>query len=47
MGPPAVAAGRGARLVVCAVDVLFSAPVRGVVGLHGVDVARGLGHGFA
>ena len=38
------AACRG-RLVVGAVDVLFPAPVRGVVGLHGVDVARrGLSH---
>ena len=38
------AACRG-RLVVGAVDVLFSTPVRGVVRLHGVDVARrGLGH---
>ena len=39
-----VAPGRRARLVVGAVDVLFPAPVRGVVGLHGVDVARGFGH---
>ena len=37
---PAVAPGRGARLVVRAVDVVFSTPVRGVVGLHGVDVPR-------
>ena len=42
--PPAVAPGRRGRLVVGAVDVLLPTPVRGVVGLHGVDVARGLGH---